>query len=110
MGWSVRVRDRITYNPNPQPIIHRYALVTITITLYPHVVNAIVGAHGSERTQITVRENWGKRVVVRGSDGKEQILWVKDLFRYLENKHGVQTPYEAYSHNKWNRIKLLLLF
>ena len=24
----------------------------------------------------------------------------------MENKHGVQTPYEAYSHNKWNRIKL----
>ena len=78
---------------------------TLTLTL-THTVNAIVGAAGSSQTQITVRENWGMRVVVQGEDGKEQILWAKHARCCNTNPHSVQDPYDAYAHNKWNRAAL----
>ena len=58
-------------------------------------------------TQIRVREDWGPRVVVRGKDGKEEILWGKYLKCCIDNPHPVGgEPYDAHAHNKWNREKL----
>ena len=71
------------------------------------LVNATVLAAGETVTQIRVRENWGPRVVVRGKDGKEEILWGKDLKCCIDNPHPVgDEPYDALAHNKWNREKL----
>ena len=45
-------------------------------------------------------------MVVRGHDGKEQVLWGKDLRRCSSNPHSRQDPYDSYLHNKWNRKQL----
>ena len=71
-----------------------------------HLVNGTVGIIGTESIQVTVRENWGLRVVVRGTDGKEQILWGKDLLRCSKNPHSRIDPCAAREHNKWNRNQL----
>ena len=70
------------------------------------LVNGTVGIIGTESIEVTVRENWGLRVVVRGTDGKEHILWGKDLLRCSRNPHSRTDPYDARAHNKWNRNKL----
>ena len=69
-------------------------------------MNGIVGAKGTDKVQITVRENWGLRVVVRGAGGAEQGLWGKNLKRCQDNEHGLSTPYDSYEHNKRNRFLL----
>ena len=67
------------------------------------IVKGIVGAVGKTATQITVKENFGPRFVVRGRDGTEQIVWGKDLRRCCDNPHSRADPYGAKQHNKWNR-------
>lgn len=70
------------------------------------LVNGTAEIIGTESIQVTVRENWGPRVVIRGADGKEQIVWGKDLRRCSKNPHLQGDPYDARAHNKWNRNKL----
>ena len=70
-------------------------------------MNARTGIVGATSVQIFVVEKWGPRFVVRGYDGKEEILWGKDLRRCSENPHSIKDPYDAFEHNKWNRKKLV---
>ena len=65
---------------------------------------------GSTHMEIVVPQNWGPRFVVRGDDGKEEILWGKDL-RLVDkegktNPHGLQDPYDAMRFHAWNRKRL----
>ena len=72
-----------------------------------YVVSGTVIVMGAETNLITVRENWGLRVVIRSpTDGSEQIVWGKDLRRCSENPHTRVDPYGTRDHNKWNRDKL----
>ena len=70
-------------------------------------MNARTGIVGETSVQIFVLEKWGPRFVVCGDDGKEEILWGKDLRRCSDNPHPITDPYEAFDHNKWNRKRLV---
>ena len=84
-------------------------LVTLP-TYHPFIVNGTTGAVGKTTLQVTVDENFGPRYVVRGRDGKEHVVWGKDLRRCNDpndaNPSTRQGPYESLQHNKWNRNKL----
>lgn len=71
-----------------------------------HLVNATAVVVGATSTEISVRERWGPRFVIRGDDGKEHIVWGKDIFRCRENPHSLKDPYDAKEYHKWNRRKL----
>ena len=71
-----------------------------------HTVNGVADVVGEQYTQLTVREDWGPRVVVRGDDGKEMVLWGKDLLQCKTNPHSLKDPYTSMAHHKWNRIEL----
>ena len=54
-----------------------------------------------------MREDWGPRLVFKGKNSKEEILWGKHLKCCIGNPHPVgDEPYDALAHKKWNREKL----
>jgi len=69
-------------------------------------VTGTAGVVGETCTQINVRENWGPRFVVRDKDGKEQVLWGKDLRRCINNPHDLEDPFDSAEYHKYNVGKL----
>ena len=61
---------------------------------------------GTSECEIEVRENWGIRVVVTGTDGKEKVVWGQELERCCKNPHERDMPYESAKYHKYNRSKL----
>ena len=87
-----------------------------TRTVYPHspynptAVRGTAVVVGSTHMEIVVPQNWGPRVVVRWDDGKEKVLWGKDL-RLVDKEgktkpHGMHDPYDALRYHAWNRKRL----
>ena len=71
-----------------------------------HVVSGIVNRLGQSECEIEVRENWGIRVVVNDTDGKEKVVWGQELERCSKNPHKRADPYQSQRHHKYNRHKL----
>ena len=60
---------------------------------------------GQSECEIEVRENWGIRVVVL-HDGKEKVVWGKELKRCAKQTHDGDDPYAARNYHK--RVRRLL--
>jgi len=75
---------------------------------YAHVrvVQGTAKHIGSDELELTVRQNWGLRVVVRTAQGAEKVCWGHELHRCSDNPHSVLDPYGAHEYHKWNRKKL----
>jgi len=71
-----------------------------------HVVTGVVNRLGASECEIEVRENWGIRVVVTGTDGKEKVVWGLELERCSMNEHKRDNPYQSDRYHKFNRHKL----
>ena len=71
-----------------------------------HAVSGVVNRLGQSECEIEVRENWGIRVVVTGSDGKEKVVWGQELERCSKNPHNRTDPYQSQRHHHYNRLKL----
>ena len=78
--------------------------------MHARVVNATAVVVGATSTLISVRERWGPRFVVRGGDGKEHIVWGKDIFRCRDNPHSLEDPYDSKDYHKWNRQRLRKIY
>ena len=79
---------------------HSYPIITITTTL---TVTGVVTKLGTKKCQIEVRENWGIRVVVRDTAGKEKTVWGQELLRCAKNPHSRDDPYQSKRHHEFNR-------
>ena len=58
---------------------------------------------GTSHCELEVRENWGIRVVVLDENGKEKVVWGRELKRCEGNKHATDNPFSARKHHIENR-------
>lgn len=69
-----------------------------------YVVTGVVTKLGQVECEIEVRENWGIRVVVLDTDGKEKVVWGRELKRCASDQElSPDDPYQAKQTHKRNR-------
>ena len=70
------------------------------------LVTGVVTRLGQADCEIEVRENWGIRVVVTGTDGNEKVVWGHELERCANNEYERSDPHQSEKYHKHNRHKL----
>lgn len=66
-------------------------------------VEGVINVLGTSHCELEVRENWGIRVVVLDENGKEKVVWGRELKRCEGNKHATDNPFSARKHHIENR-------
>ena len=71
-----------------------------------YVVEGVVTLVGKDECEIEVQENWGIRVAVTGTDGKEKVVWGQELQRCAKNEFKRNDPHQSEKYHNYNRHKL----
>ena len=67
------------------------------------LVTGVVNVAGAEDVEVSVKEKFGLRVVIRNSAGDEQVLECGELYRCVNNPHTRRdNPWSSRRYHAWN--------